>query len=200
MKNNTHKVFSNMTPEDFLDQLDCCSAPVNLEKICNSLNIKVIRVSKLDPDKFAGGRLGLHSGEIYMDGDDVVCWINPLDSSTRQRFTLAHEIGHYIYDFAPLLAKGSMPERFLDESRTLKRDGRQDPREYRANDFAARLLMPNILLRDEVFKFVEDEKTKSKKGKVSRELVFRKMAELFQVSKQAMEIRMISLGIVKRKN
>jgi len=188
---NRHSEFMKMAPEDLLDRLECCSVPTDLDRICNILAIRVERTTDWD---------GEHSGSIRMEGDEVVCWINLLDSSFRQRFTLAHEIGHYIHDFAPVLANGGMPDTFLDESKTLKRDGRQDPREYRANDFAARLLMPRALLYPKVVSLVEREKEKNKNKKVERELVFSQMADLFQVSKSAMEIRLITLGIVRRRS
>lgn len=186
---SNYSVFMKLAPEDLLDKLGCCSVPIDLDQICAALEIEVERALNWDDE---------HSGSIRMAGDKVICWINPLDSTFRQRFTLAHEIGHYIHDFAPVLATGGVPDTFLDASKTLKRDGRQDPREYRANDFAARLLMPRALLYPEVVSFVESERKRTQQKKVAREAVFSKMAERFQVSKSAMEIRLINLGIVRR--
>ena len=68
-------------------------------------------------------------------------WVNHFDSDTRKNFTVAHEIGHYVYD---ILAD---PEKYknssiTDDFNSLKRDGSINLIEKRANNFAAMLLMP----------------------------------------------------------
>jgi len=73
------------------------------------------------------------AGCCWRDGDRVVLWVNGTHAPVRQRFTLAHELGH-----VRCRHDGAMPvETFV----TL--GGRTtDSREVQANAFAAELLAP----------------------------------------------------------
>jgi len=70
--------------------------------------------------------------------------VNSLHHPNRQRFTIAHELGH-IQLHRPLIES----EIHLDKG-SLKRDALSaqgiDPHEIEANTFAAELLMPQMLL------------------------------------------------------
>ena len=82
------------------------------------------------------------SGMIAIDGDliekyntDKILIINKMDSAKHQRFTIAHELGHYIFDF------NEMKEyKYYDFYRT--EDIYINDVERRASRFAAALLMP----------------------------------------------------------
>ena len=64
-----------------LKDLGLFDVPVDLEMLCEKL--KINKTSKLKFDD--------HSGEISVDQNRVVnIWINQIDHSNRQRFTLAH--------------------------------------------------------------------------------------------------------------
>jgi len=65
-----------------------------------------------------------------------------------ERFTLAHELGHWIYD-ADNPEQGSLFAGLDDRSVFCRRpgDSESDPREVNANKFAARLLLPEALVR-----------------------------------------------------
>jgi hypothetical protein len=71
------------------------------------------------------------TGSISVLGEgDFTIWLSPLSGKTRDRFTIAHELGHYF-----LHSK-------LGEKRiTVRRDG-SDRVEWEANWFAAGFLMP----------------------------------------------------------
>ncbi len=111
------------------------------------------------------------SGSIVIKDDEVVISVNENESSVRQRFTIAHEIGHWV------LGHGSnfrdSPEEFLTQSPSLV--------EREANAFAANLLMPKSAVQDKVF--VE---------KASIEA----MAEWFNVSRAAMKWRLRNLHLL----
>ena len=115
------------------------------------------------------------SGMLERDQDTFLITLSANDSVTRKRFTLAHELGHYMLH------------------RNLVGDGVDDDRAYRstqagkyhntligpheetqANKFAASLLMPDALINAEWAKA---------QGDVGH------MAKLFGVSKHAMSIR-----------
>lgn len=65
-------------------------------------------------------------------GEPIIA-VNAGDWSTRQRFTLAHELGHVVCGHSGRLPKDTA-ETFADQGR--------DPREVQANAFASELLMP----------------------------------------------------------
>ncbi|WP_438014953.1 ImmA/IrrE family metallo-endopeptidase [Sorangium sp. So ce315] len=73
-------------------------------------------------------------GKVDPTVDPPVIWINRSDALVRQRFTLAHEIGHLLLH----------PLNRMFRDTTLARRG--DLREEEANEFAAALLMPLWML------------------------------------------------------
>lgn len=75
-------------------------------------------------------------------GTDPVIYLNERDSKNRQRFTCAHELGHY----RKRVADGDRSFEFVDRRDTLASEG-TNPEEIYANQFAAALLMPADLLR-----------------------------------------------------
>lgn len=87
------------------------------------------------------GSLGIHlnpvfdtkwSGAVNSNANGAVIWYRMTDAPVRQRFTLAHELGH-------LLLHGEGVA-FRDDTFS------GGPREVEANVFAAHLLMPRALL------------------------------------------------------
>ncbi len=93
-------------------------------------------------------------------------------SATRQRYTLAHELGH--------LVAGDSQELTLDEDIL----GKRTPDERRANAFAAAFLMPAAALTECV-----------PRGFVSEELVSQLLAR-FGVSLDALAFRLHNVGLV----
>jgi Zn-dependent peptidase ImmA (M78 family) len=111
------------------------------------------------------------SGSLsYIDGKWIMC-INSNHNIKRQRFTMAHELGHY------MLHKGKNTA-FADT--TFFRSDDMSSIEYQANEFAARLLMPENALR----KLIDEDKVKN----------IGELASNFEVSSSAMKYRVISLG------
>lgn len=93
-----------------------------------------IAIRKRPMDNYMSGSLTYENGTWIMT-------VNSNQHPRRQRFTLAHELGHYI------LHKEKNAE-FKDS--TFFRSSNMDNLEYMANDFAAQLLMPD----DKVNKFI----------------------------------------------
>lgn len=125
------------------------------------------------------------SGMLYHEAGQVVIGVNALHSPTRQRFSIAHELGH-------LRLHQGRKLRIDRDFRTLFRDGHSaeaiDPEEMETNDFAAELLMPaNWLERDlanSKFDYEDDESLRS-------------LAERYRVSLQAMLFRLTNLGFLR---
>lgn len=102
--------------------------PVDPIAIARKAGIKVF-TAPLAPDIF---------GNLFMSpGRDPEIYINQADSYNRQRFTCAHELGHW----AKHVAEGVESEHLEDHRSSLSTTGK-NPVETYANQFAAALLMP----------------------------------------------------------
>jgi len=91
---------------------------------------------------------------------DVDIWINQSEVLPRQRLTLAHEVGHLMLDIIPNIDDDNNCEIFEDK---LHRDGAVNIKERKANQFAAKLLMPPELIKREVSKLVAQIKSEERK-------------------------------------
>ena len=138
------------------------SFPVDIKKLIKKFNINII-----EEDMEYG-----MSGYIEKRADGWKIGINKYDSLTRQRFTLAHELGHYILHRDKII--GEKHEDYI-----LLRDNEYTPMEREANEFAAGLLMPEKQFR----KCIQEGITKVKD-----------LAEKFNVSVNAIKYRAYKLG------
>ncbi len=153
-------------------------APVPLEKLAE-LCSATIRYEPFD---------GEVSGMVHCkpDGGGVI-GVNSEHSKTRQRFTIAHELGHLILH--------ADEEFHIDEKRPLARRDEVsslavDPREIEANQFAAELLMPEGLVRGSVEALIKED------PEVSVEEAIDQLARGYRVSALAMTHRLSNLKIV----
>jgi Zn-dependent peptidase ImmA (M78 family) len=112
------------------------------------------------------------SGYIERTNGSYRIVVNALHPGTRQRFTAAHELGHYIYH-RDLLGEGVGDNRaYRAEGTKIDNPNIRPIHERQANSFAANVLMPRHRLVD-----VAGESTEA-------------LATRFNVSKQAMAIRL----------
>ncbi len=128
------------------------------------------------------------SGFIYRDRKrrSAVIGVNSLHHSNRQRFTVAHELGHFLLHEGDAL---HVDRRFLVNLRDTKSSEGTDLEEKEANLFAAELLMPRQFLERDVAEIgVVD---------LEEEDVIRELAEKYEVSTQAMTFRLNYLGYVQ---
>ncbi|MEZ8531514.1 ImmA/IrrE family metallo-endopeptidase [Vibrio cyclitrophicus] len=180
--------YAEMSPNKLLKTLDLWNVPVDLESICKELGVET---------RTSTGCQKSHSGEITVDDNRKIhIWVNGFDAPNRQRFTLAHEIAHLINDIIPKLDEIGVNDSFKDEDFTLNRDGRQDPVEYRANDYAARLLMPKPLIIKHGKQLIKRLKEVLNVDKVPLTKFVSSMSAEFKVSEQAMEIRLKNLDLI----
>lgn len=153
------------TPEKLLSFAERNSvemAPLDVEDLTDKLGI-TINLKSLRNDL---------SGILYKD--DVDKWIievNQLHHKNRRRYTIAHELGHYI------LHK-HLKDRFEDE--IFFRGGEPSNEEYQANEFASCILMPEQKFRQLIKDGVNTIET---------------LASEFQVSTIALRIRAKNLGM-----
>ncbi|WP_338411445.1 ImmA/IrrE family metallo-endopeptidase [Pseudoalteromonas nigrifaciens] len=130
--------------------------------------------------------------DINKQFQSVHLWVNPSEGTQRQRFTKAHELGHLVHDIAPKIDNVTEGEEFVDK---LNRDGKTSFVERRANKFAAQLLMPLDLVKNEVNKLVEQVKHEGRTATVDEAIS--KLSAIFNVSTQAMGFRLKDLGYIK---
>jgi hypothetical protein len=115
------------------------------------------------------------SGEIRPDPDvpgGYLIKVNKNDSARRQRFTVAHELAHY------LLHRDQIGDGIEDD--VLYRSSLSDSREAQANRLAADLLMPDPLVSEWI------DKARS----LQIEDIVGFLADKFNVSDAAMKIRL----------
>ena len=124
------------------------------------------------------------SGVLVRKGSGATIAVSASDGPLRQRFTVAHEIGHLFLEH-----KGEV---FIDKQVVNRRDGNSslaiDEQEIEANQFAASLLMP----RDKIVEHLDGLSRVLKSRSILIELIARK----FEVSKPAMEYRLVNLGLL----
>jgi len=128
------------------------------------------------------------SGMVHCrPGGGGIIGVNSEHAKTRQRFTIAHELGHLLLH--------NDEEFHIDEKRPLARRDEVssqavDWREIEANQFAAELLMPKNLVFESVTALVEED------DDVSIEEAIEKLARAYQVSQLAMTHRLTNLKII----
>lgn len=143
--------------------------PVKLGAMAHELGL-LVKLSTMKPGE---------SGMIAKVDDNYMIRINRHETRERQRYTLAHEIAHFL-----------LHRDVIDQSvagivdNVLYRSGAPEKMEYEANRLAADLVMPKTLVATKV---------KSLGALVSEEVIDH-MANTFQVSKVAMEIRLSTIA------
>lgn len=121
------------------------------------------------------------SGMLVREQGAVVIGVNSKQAKTRQRFTLAHEFGHY------LLHEGKAvhyDKEFRLDLRSSASSKGTDIEEIEANYFGSSLLMPRTFLeRDVSDRFIDIEDGNAVKD----------LADRYRVSQQAMNLRLLNV-------
>lgn len=140
--------------------------PVPLGKLAKDLGINV-KVSALGRGQ---------SGLIEKNDDSYTIKINRHETRERQRFTLAHEMAHFLLHREVIDADGEIRDNVL------YRSGQPEQLEYEANRLAADLIMPIDRVQFDL----------ASTGVPVTDDVIERLAQEWQVSKAAMEIRLSS--------
>jgi hypothetical protein len=131
------------------------------------------------------------SGMLFREDEPetrAVIGVNSADALTRQRFTIAHEIGHLLMHPGRPVIIDKLVRLNLRTPRAANLASSQEERE--ANRFAAELLMPEDMVREATGALVGDRELVSDRWLVQR------LAKLFDVSGQAMEYRLVNLHLL----
>jgi Zn-dependent peptidase ImmA (M78 family) len=160
--------------EHILNESGLRTIPVPVEEIAKHFNL---HIGKGASSNFSGLL-------VRKDGAALIA-INSTEHPRRQRFTIAHEIGHFFLH--------PNKDAFVDY-RSNAVGTRRTPKEREADIFAASLLMPRQELTKDFMKIaggalIDEEQTKS---------VVSFLATKYEVSEEAMNIRLLGLGISGR--
>jgi len=160
---------------ELLRQARVTKAPVPNERLATLLSARIV----LQP--FSGE----FSGVVHRNSDgSAVIGINSSHSPGRQRFTIAHEIGHLLLHTDKSL---HIDERFPIGLRSGISGKAIDEREIEANQFAAELLMPTDFIAKDIKPLIG----------VDTVAAIQKLANKYKVSNEAMSIRLSALGYVE---
>jgi Zn-dependent peptidase ImmA (M78 family) len=158
------------------------NVPLDVEAMATSAGIVVLR-QVMDQNV---------SGALLRDGESVLLSINQGHSPTRQRFTIAHELGHFALH----------PGRQYTVDSTIRVNWRNDlsslatdREEIEANAFAAALLMPSDAVRREAIHLTEKPASEWNLFGQGLAGITSALAEKFEVSTEAMGYRLVNLGI-----
>jgi Zn-dependent peptidase ImmA (M78 family) len=167
--------------EKLLDKQKVRSGPVPVEKIVKALGIE-ISLDEVDDDL---------SGFLFRDkkAKRTVIGVNKSHHPNRRRFTVAHELGHFLLHEGELVHLDEESGAFTVDFRDSESSKGEDAFEKEANLFAAELLMPNKLLREELqgkrLDLMDDS------GALER------LANKYKVSLQALTFRLTNLGYIR---
>jgi Zn-dependent peptidase ImmA (M78 family) len=156
----------NLSPRD-IEYSNTEDLSTDLKKVAKKLGIKIIQHAFSENI----------SGVFFRKDNKLFLGVNSDHHEHRRRFTIAHEIGHYI------LHSDEMLHYDKDELENiyLRSDDISSPEEIEANHFAAELLMPEEL----ILKCIEND-----------EQSIKVLAERFNVSEHAMRYRLTNLGFL----
>jgi Zn-dependent peptidase ImmA (M78 family) len=120
------------------------------------------------------------SGIIFIRKNIPIIGINAIHHPNRQRFTLAHELGHLVLHKTLITNMVHVDKSFPFLLRNSKAATGTDKIEIEANQFAAELLMPEMMVLREL---------DSNKLDIDDEILLEELGRKFLVSKQAISYR-----------
>jgi Zn-dependent peptidase ImmA (M78 family) len=155
-----------------LRELNLTEPPIEPEQVAKALGLRVIA------EPFDGEI----SGALLQTEEATLIGVNSKHPKTRQHFSIAHEIGHFILH----KMKGPHFDRKI-LLRGPKSSLAVDPLEIEANRFAAELLMPKALIMADLEALGID---------ALDEKAIKKLAARYKVSVEALTVRLSSLGLL----
>lgn len=152
--------------EQLLGKLGIGEIPIPIDEVARSLEI---RISRAPSTEFSGLL-------IRKDGHALI-GVNSNEAPMRQRFTIAHELGHFVLH--------PRKDAFVDFRKERQAGSTRPPRERHADMFAAALLMPRKMLLRDFRRLTKDGYTDE---------VIEVLARQYAVSEDAMRFRLINLN------
>lgn len=154
-------------------------APVDVDVIARSCGVSI---EKTDLGDDVSGLLVIH-------GDRAVIAYSTNQGEQRKRFTIAHELGHFILHKDSEGDTVFVDKDFIVKYRSNKLYSEVELRqEQEANAFAASLLMPK--------EFIFDELNSERLRNLSESELIPELAKVFNVSVPAMTYRLSNLNVL----
>lgn len=170
---------SEARAERLLNEHALTTIPVDVESLAKACGAEV-RYRSLGGD--VSGLL------VRTDDDVVVIGVDRNQPKHRQRFTIAHELGHLLMH----PGRSVIVEHLRRPARVNFRDASSglatDREEIEANQFAAGLLMPRSNIEDAYAEMA---------GRLDDSEIPARLARAFQVSEQAMGYRLMNLALIR---
>jgi Zn-dependent peptidase ImmA (M78 family) len=156
--------------QQLLARLGIQSLPIPVEKIAKALGA-LVRFSPFDSEL---------SGMVYIKDGVPIIGVNSMHHPNRQRFTIAHELGHLELHRQMITSSVHVDKNFPALMRDPKSSTGTEQIEIEANQFAAELLMPRALV---------DLALGEKQFDIDDDGPIEALAKKCRVSKQALEYR-----------
>jgi Zn-dependent peptidase ImmA (M78 family) len=155
------------------------TAPIPIEDVVNKSGLNLL------PFDFGNDV----SGVLYIKNETADIGYNPNESKVRQRFTIAHEFGHYILhrdNEKVFIDNENYYQSIMFRSSKLNLSAEDYQKEKQANSFAAAILMPIKLVQKELMDYSGFD--------LSDNTMITELAKKFEVSIQAMSFRILNLA------
>lgn len=162
-----------------LEEYSISNIPIPVDRIAKKLGA-IIRYSPMDNEEL--------SGMIFVKNGIPIIGINALHHPNRQRFTIAHELGHLVLHRDEIEREVHVDTKFLGLMRDQKSAEGIDDIEIEANSFASELLMPLNIINQVIDEVVGDQVLD-----IESDPLLDKIASKFKVSRQAMQLRIMVL-------
>ncbi len=154
--------------QKILNKYEISEAPINVVQLAKKEGYGVVEATFRDKN-ISGGI------QFKTDTENGKMYINANDSPLRQRFSLAHEVGHScMHSNVSEYSKG-----VLENINMFRDSSNHNIEEVEANAFAAALLMPESIVCEMWRKWRSTEI----------------LADIFKVSLSAMSFRLYNLGL-----
>ena len=151
---------------------------IDLNAILDILNIDLKEVYTVD-----------FSGKLDQEDDRDVIKVCASDTEGRKRFTISHEIGHYILKHEGILYRKTSKEEYDTYIKQI--------REFSANQIAAELLMPEKIVYMSIKQTMREKNWDESKALSTEDIdyLIQETAKKMNTSVQAMEYRVKNLEV-----
>jgi len=184
-----------------LERIDYKSGAVDLHKVCALLSIELV---------FFGGSVYDEDGSPVLGSanfDARSIQLNVHANERRQRFTLAHEIGHFQLEHGTYLRSDTFVQDDLFTGIDSKAKFEYERLEVQANAFASELILPEHIFRKAVgvardradirdrshgYIYVDNQPCNIE----PYDQLLTEISDYFEVSKQAIEIKLLRKGLL----
>lgn len=164
------KLWAQNHAKAVLDPHDLTMPPVPIEKIAQDYGVTI---------QYAPFDDALSGMAFIKDGKSII-GVNSLHHPNRQRFTIAHELGHHVMH-QRILRNGIHVDKTVLKRDKVSAEG-IDLTEIEANAFAAEILMPSHWIDSLILGGLD----------VSDEVIMTFLAKKFKVSTAALNFRMLA--------